>query len=91
MTQNWASWAWLLAIFPLWAVMAVLWFGLASVPKKSVGPGMCTLIDGTATGLSMCSAIAILLGLNCGSFISLPLTNQACHVLTFQLSSWVRL
>jgi hypothetical protein len=87
MTQN----LWLLAVFPLWLVMALLWFSLASVPKRSAGPRLRKFIDATAMSLSMCSAIGILMGLNCGSLISLPLADQACHASTLQLAAWVRL
>jgi hypothetical protein len=79
MTSTMADWIWGLAIFPLWGVMAILWMGLASAPKRSAGPGMRKLIDITAVGLSMCCAIGILVGLDCGALIRLPLADQACH------------
>jgi hypothetical protein len=91
MTNNLTAWAWLLAVFPLWIVMALLWFSLASVPKKAAGPRMCKLIDGMAVGLSMCCAIGVLVGLDCGSLISLPFADQACHASTLQLAAWVKL
>src|SRR5215471_11269550 len=88
MTQNFASWMWVLAVFPLWLVMAWLWFSLAYVPKKAAGPRMRNLLDIMAVSLSMCSAMGILVGLNCGSLISLPFGDQACHVSMIQLA-WV--
>jgi hypothetical protein len=91
MMQNFASWIWMLAFFPLWLVMAWLWFNLASVPKKAAGPRMGKLIDAMAVSLSMCSAMGILVGLNCGSLISLPFADQACHASTVQLAAWVKL
>jgi len=91
MTQDFTSWMWMLTFVPAWLVMAWLWFSLASIPKKAAGPRMRQLIDVTAVSLSMCSAMGILVGLNCGSFISLPFADHACHASTVQLAAWVRL
>jgi hypothetical protein len=90
-SQNFANWAWMLEIFPLWAVMAGIWFGVASGPKMLVGPGLQKLIDGTAVLMSMCSSMGILIGLNCNSYISLPFVDPACHVSTAQLFDWAGL
>jgi hypothetical protein len=76
------------AFIPLWGVMAGLWFGLASGPKRMAGPRACKVVDAAAVALSVCSASGILLGLKCGSFIELPLSDQACHVAALQLSTW---
>jgi hypothetical protein len=89
--QNFADWVWMLAIFPLWAITASLWFGLASAPKRSAGPEMRRIIDGAAVVLSMCSAIGILVELNCESFITLPFADPACRMPAFQLSALIGL
>jgi nitric oxide reductase large subunit len=91
MTQNFVSWMWMLAVFPLWIVMAWLWFSLALLPKKTAGPRMRKLIDAMAVSLSMFSAMGVLVGLNCGSLISLPFADQACHASAVPLTAWVRL
>jgi len=91
MTQDFASWLWMPTVIPLWLVMAWLWFSLASVPKRAAGPQMRKLIDVMAVSLSMCSAMGILVALSCGSLISLPFADAACHASTVQLAAWVRL
>ena len=78
---------WLLAYFPLWAVMAGVWFGLASVPKRGATASMCSFLDGSAMLLSICTAAGILVGLNCQSVISIPFADQACHGTSFELSA----
>jgi hypothetical protein len=83
------DWVWMLAFFPLWAVMAGIWFGFASAPKRVVGPRTRTLLNSTAVALSLCSAMGVLVGLNCGSFINLPFADPACHEANVQLSAWV--
>jgi len=79
----------MLAFFPLWAVNACFWFGLACGPKKISGPRVRKLVDGAAVALSICSAMAILIGLNCEALISLPFLDQACRTAELQqLLSW---
>ena len=90
MAQNFASWMWMLVVFPLWLVMAWVWFGLTAVPKRAAGPRMRQFIDAMAVSLSMCSAMGVLVGLHCGSLISLPFADQACHASTVQLAALFR-
>ena len=85
--RNLGEWVWLLAFFPLWIVMAGVWFGFASIPKKVVGGRTQALLNNTAFALSLCSAMAILVGLNCGGFIQLPFADQACHASNYQLEA----
>ena len=80
MTNVVGDWVWMLAFFLLWAVMACIWFGFVSGPKKVAGPRVRKLLDGTAVALSVGSATGILIGLNCEAFIRLPFADQACHV-----------
>jgi hypothetical protein len=57
--------------------------------QKGSGAAMRQLIDVMAVSLSMCSAMGILVGLNCGTLISLPLADHACHASKAQLAAWV--
>ena len=88
MTNVVGDWVWMLAFFPLWGVMAGIWFGFASGPKRLVGPRVRKLLDGTAVALSVCSATGILIGLNCEALIRLPFGDQACHTPALQLITW---
>jgi hypothetical protein len=81
------NWVWMLAFFPLWLVMAGVWFSLVSVPKRSASASMKSFLDGSATLLSICTAGAILVSLNCNAMIRLPLADPACHTATFELGS----
>jgi hypothetical protein len=49
---------------------------------------MRSFLDGSATILSIGSAAAILMGLNCQSIIRLPFADPACHAASFQLGSF---
>jgi hypothetical protein len=91
MTNVAGNWVWMAVFIPLWAITANLWFSVASCSKRVAGPRTGKVIDGAAVALSLCSAGGILLGLKCGSFIDLPLSDQACHVAAVQLSAWLGL
>ena len=80
------SWIWLLAFFPLWALMSGVWFCLVAVPKRTASASMCSFLDGSATILSIGSAAAILIGLNCHSIIRLPFADPACQASSFHVS-----
>ena len=79
MTDLVQNWEWMIAFFPMWALMSGLWFALASIPKKVAGERLRSLLDGAAVALSACSATAILITLNCETFIRLPFADPACH------------
>jgi len=80
---NTMDWAWMVAFFPLWAVSAGTCFALVSGPKRTVGVRTRKLLDASALVLSIAAAMAILIGLDCASYISLPFAEQACHSSAF--------
>ena len=75
------DWFWMIAFFPLWAVAAILCFALVSVPKRAAGTRTRKFLDASALVLSVSSAAAVLIGLDCGSYISLPFAKPACYML----------
>jgi hypothetical protein len=83
-----ADWVGILAIFPLWLVMASLWFGLALVLKRRATPRMCEFVNGAAVVLGIASSMGALIGLNCGEFMHLPFADPACHWSALQLTAW---
>ena len=79
------DWAGMLGLFPLWLIMAGVWFGLASVPKMVGGPRTPELFS---VFLGISSAMGALIGLHCGEFIYLPFADPACHWSALQLTAW---
>ena len=75
------DWVGMLAFFPLWAVTAGICFALISGPKRAVGIRTRKFLDASALALSICSATAVLLGLDCAAYIDLPFAQPACHML----------
>jgi hypothetical protein len=81
MTQVAKDWIWMLAFFPLWAVTAGICFAIVSGPKRVAGIRTRKFLDASALVLSVCSATAVLIGLDCTAYISLPFAQPACHML----------
>ena len=81
MTYVAKDWVWMLAFFPLWAVTAGLCFALVSGPKRAAGIRTRKFLDASALVLSICSATAVLIELDCTSYIHLPFAQPACHML----------
>lgn len=73
------NWNWLIAFFPIWLVMAGLWFALAYRLKKSAGPKTTVLLDGAAMVMSLCCATGALAGIDCSGVMSVPFLDSACH------------
>jgi hypothetical protein len=88
MTDTVKDWVGILAVFPLWFMMAGLWFGLAYALKRGATPRMRELYNGTAVALSISSAMGALIGLHCGEFMHLPFADPACHWSALQLTAW---
>jgi hypothetical protein len=86
MTNVVGSWVWILAFFPLWALMACLWFALASFPKRIAGSRVCKALDGAAVALSIGSAAGVLISLNCRNLIHLPFADPACQTANLQFA-----
>lgn len=83
MTKAIGDSVWMLAFFPVWAAMAGVWFGVAAGPKRCAGIRMRKFLDSFALVLSICSATAILISLNCESVISMPFAQPACAMVDF--------
>ena len=82
MTANVArDWIGILAFFPLWAVTTIICFTLIAGPKKISGIRTQKFLNASALLLSVSSATAILIGLDCRSYISLPFAKNACTML----------
>ena len=82
MTANVArDWIGILAFFPLWAVTMIICFTLIAGPKKISGIRTQKFLNASALLLSVSSATAILIGLDCRSYISLPFAKNACTML----------
>ncbi len=81
MTYVAKDWIWMLAFFPLWAVTAGMSFALVSGPKRIAGIRMRKFLDASALVLSICSATAVLIGLDCNAYINLPFAQPACHMI----------
>ena len=82
MTANIArDWIGILAFFPLWAVTAIICFALIAGPKKMSGIRTQKFLDASALLLSVSSATAILIGLDCNAYINLPFAKSACYML----------
>jgi len=82
------NWLLILAFVPVWLITTPIWFGVAACSKRVAGPRTGKFIDSAAVALSLCSAGAILVGLKCGSFINLPLSEKACFTAAVQMSAW---
>src|ERR1700704_2458788 len=66
MTANIArDWIGILAFFPLWAVTTIICFALIAGPKKIAGIRTQKFLNASALVLSLSSATAILIGLDC--------------------------
>jgi fucose 4-O-acetylase-like acetyltransferase len=82
MTANIArDWIGILAFFPLWAVTMIICFTLIAGPKKIAGIRTQKFLNLSALVLSVSSATAILIGLDCNSYINLPFAKNACYML----------
>ena len=82
MTANIArDWIGILAFFPLWAATTIICFALIAGPKKMTGIRTQKFLNVSALVLSVSSATAILIGLDCNAYISLPFANTACTML----------
>jgi hypothetical protein len=80
---NKKEWVWMLAFFPLWAVSAGMSFALVSAPKRSAGVRTRKVLDASALVLSIAAAMAVLIGLDCSAYISLPFAEPACQSAKF--------
>ena len=81
MTANIArDWIGILAFFPLWAVTTIICFTLITGPKRVAGVRTQKFLNASALVLSVSSATAILIGLDCRSYISLPFAKTACYM-----------
>src|SRR5258708_37874899 len=86
MTANVArDWIGILAFFPLWAVTTIICFTLIAGPKKISGIRTQKFLNASALLLSVSSATAILIGLDCKAYISLPFRENACTMLDSNL------
>ena len=88
MTYTTADWVGILAIIPLWLVMASLWFGLAFVLKRHATPRMGGMLNAAAVVLGITSSMGALIGLNCREYMHLPFADPACHWSAQQLTAW---
>jgi hypothetical protein len=79
------DWVGMLGLFPLWPIMAGIWFGLASVIKLAGGPSASELF---AVVLGISSSVGALIGLHCGEFMYLPFADPACRWSALQLTTW---
>lgn len=75
------DWIGILAFFPLWAVTMIIFFTLIAGPKKMSGIRTQKFLNASALVMSVSSATAILIGLDCNSYISLPFAKNACTML----------
>ena len=75
------DWIGILAFFPLWAVTTIICFALIAGPKKMSGIRTQKFLNASALILSVSSATAILIGLDCNSYINLPFAKNACYML----------
>ena len=75
------DWIGILAFFPLWAATTIICFALIAGPKKMTGIRTQKFLNASALVLSVSSATAILIGLDCNAYISLPFAKNACYVL----------
>jgi hypothetical protein len=74
------DWIGILAFFPLWAVTMIIFFALIAGPKKISGIRTQKFLNASALVLSVSSATAILIGLDCNAYISLPFAKTACYM-----------
>jgi hypothetical protein len=74
------DWIGILAFFPLWAVTTIICFALIAGPKKLSGIRTQKFLNASALVLSVSSATAMLIGLDCGAYITLPFAKTACYM-----------
>jgi hypothetical protein len=82
------DWIGILAFFPLWAVTTIICFALIAGPKKISGIRTQKFLNASALLLSVSSATAILIGLDCNAYINLPFAKNACYMLPNGLSGF---
>jgi len=75
------DWIGILAFFPLWAVTTIICFALIAGPKKMTGIRTQKFLNVSALVLSVSSATAILIGLDCNAYISLPFAKTGCYMI----------
>ena len=75
------DWIGILAFFPLWAVTTIICFALIAGPKKISGIRTQKFLNASALVLSASSATAILIGLDCNAYITLPFAKTGCYML----------
>jgi hypothetical protein len=75
------DWVGILAFFPLFALTTIICFALVAGPKKMTGIRTQKFLNASALVLSVSSATAILIGLDCTAYISLPFAKTACYML----------
>ena len=81
MTSVARDWIGILAFFPLWAVTMIICFALIAGPKKLAGIRTQKFLNASALVLSVSSATAILVGLDCTAYIDLPFAKSACYMI----------
>ena len=74
-----ANWGAVLFFFPLWTIMAFVWFSVAARLKKGQRPQTVRLLDNSALILSLGCAAAVLLNLDCQSVISIGFLDPVCQ------------
>jgi hypothetical protein len=72
------DWIWILAFFPLWLVTSGTMFGLAYGPKQAMGVRGQKAMNAFIMLLSLSTAAAGLMWLECTSQIHLPFARPAC-------------
>jgi hypothetical protein len=75
------DWMGILAFFPLWAVTTIICFALIAGPKKLTGIRTQKFLNASALVVSVSAATAILIGLDCTAYISLPFAKSACYMI----------
>ena len=84
MTTGFGEWGWVLLFFPLWFVMAPVWFAAVIPLKRQARPRTVKILEGSAALLSICCAAGMLMTLDCSSAIHISFLDPVCHAPLFQ-------
>jgi hypothetical protein len=85
------DWGWVLVFFPLWFVMAPIWFAVAAPLRRRARPKTGKLLETSAVLLSICCAAGIMMSLDCSSLIQISFLNQVCRTQDFHTAVWTGL
>ncbi len=81
----------MLAFFPLWLVASGTLFGLAHGPKQFMGLRGQKMTNAFTMVLSLSTAAATLMWLECESYVHLPFARPACGLLNtpIAVTAWL--